>query len=288
VASIRDDEVRLVADADPEVQETVCPGDLLGVARLPLRNTRPFPARVRRLALDLREAWNGKPDAADDPAITVRDKYDDQADAYADLGAEELEAGLDEAIRRNVVPGGRVLVVGSGSGRECFALARAGFVVTGLDFAPAMIEKSTAEAGRREIEVEFRLGDVRGEEFGETPYDAILFTYDVYSFLPSRDARIAALARMRSILAPTGHLFLSARQVRTVYGRFVLSLQWISGRGRGEWGDSHTRWVDGAGELRRSFVRVFSPQRLTAEIDAGGFELRGWRRGHGTLVPRLL
>jgi len=288
VASIDDGVVSLTADADPDLRETARLDEVLGVARLRRRHPGPFGARVRRLALDLREAWTGTPDPADDPALTVRDKYDEQADAYAGLGAEELEAGLEETIRRRVAKGARILVIGSGSGRECFALARAGFLVTGLDFAPAMVESATAEAHRRKLQVEFRLGDVRGKEFGETPYDAILFTYDVYSFLPSRDIRVATLVRLRSILTPEGRLFLSARRLQSLYSRAVLGLQWIAGRGRGEWGDSHTRWITGTGDLRRSFVRVFSPRRIAVEINEGGFELERWSRGHGILAPRLL
>jgi SAM-dependent methyltransferase len=287
VASMDGTELRLTADADPQLLETAQWDDVLGVARLPRRQTGPFNARLRRFALDLREAWTAAPDAADDPALTVRDKYDDQAEAYAGSGSAELEPGLDEMIRRNIVAGARILVIGSGSGRECFALARNGFGVTGLDFAPAMIESSTAEALRLDLPVDFLLGDVRGEDLGQTPYDAILFTYDVYSFLPSRDDRIAALIRMRSILAAEGRLFLSARRLQSVYGRLILGLQWVAGRGHGEWGDSHTRWINGAGDLRRSFVRVFSPHGLAAEVDAGGFELTDWRRGHGVLIPRL-
>lgn len=288
IASIAGGRLRLVADSDAELQETADREDLLGVARLPRKRTRSFGARARRIALDLREAWGAAADPAADPARTVRDKYDDQAAAYADSAAEGLEAGLDSAIRRNVATGARILVVGSGSGLECFALAGAGYRVTGLDFAPSMVDRSTIEARRRDLQIEFRLGDVRGEEFGETPYDAILFTYDVYSFLPSRAARVAALIRMRSILTPEGRLFLSARQVRSFYGRLVLGLQWVARSGRCEWGDSHTRWINASGDLRRSYVRVFSPRRLAAEIDAGGFELKTWRRGHGILVPRLL
>jgi len=288
VTSRSNGELKLAADADPDLQETAPSDEVLGVARLARQRRGPFNARARRLALDLREAWTAAPDPADDPASTVREKYDEQADAYAGSGTQEMEPGLEQAICQSVAAGARILVVGSGSGRECFALARAGFGVTGLDFAPAMIERSTAEAQRLELQVEFRLGDLRGEDFGETPYDAILFTYDVYSFLPSRDNRIAALARMRSILTSEGRLFLSARRVQSVYGQAVLGLQWIAGRGRREWGDSHTRWINGAGDLRRSFVCVFSPRRLAAEIDEGGFELKSWRRGHGILVPRLL
>jgi 2-polyprenyl-3-methyl-5-hydroxy-6-metoxy-1,4-benzoquinol methylase len=178
--------------------------------------------------------------------------------------------------------------VGSGSGRECFALAREGFVVTGLDFAPAMVERARAGARRRGLAVEFRLGDVRSEALPDAPFDAVLFTYDVYSFLPTRDGRIDALRRVRGNLSPQGSLFLSARRLRSAYGGALLGLQWVAARGRVEWGDSHTRYLSSDGRLRRSFVHLFSSRRLRAEIEAAGFAQESWRRAHGVLVPRLL
>ena len=137
-----------------------------------------------------------------------------------------------------------------------------------------------------ELEIDFVLGDVRDGRFGEATYSAVLFTYDVYSFLPRRDQRIEVLRRLRSLLRTPGSCFVSARRIGSSYDRLVLSQQWAARAGRGEWGDSHTRWIDTAGKLRRSYVRVFTPGQLGAEFAAAGMRLQDWKAGHGLLTPR--
>lgn len=285
VRSVSGDRLDLVADADSSTAHRARTDDVIGVAQLPsVRYSRRL-ARFRRLSLDLREAWQHGPDPAADPAATVLDKYDQQAAFYVDSSAPELEPGLADRIRRHVPERERVLVIGSGVGRECFALARAGWRVTGVDFAPAMIEEARRGASLRELEVEFLLGDIRNQPLERSSYAAVLFTYDVYSFLPGQQARREVLQRLRAILRPAGHVFLSARRIRSTYERFILGQQWVAGRGRGEWGDSHTRWIATDGTLRRSYVRAFTPAQLEAEVVVAGFRLVEWQAGHGLLRP---
>ena len=285
VRSVTKERLRLVADADPTASCDARPDEVLGVARLPSRRPRPALTRLRRRILDTREAWLCGPDPASDPARTVLEKYDNQATFYVDSGAPDLESGLAERIRRCVPQGERFLVVGSGTGRESLALARGGWRVTGVDFAPAMVEQAKAEAARNGLEIEFLLGDVRNQDFGGASYAAVLFTYDVYSFIPRYAQRLGVLRNLRSMLQAPGHIFLSARRVRSIYDRAVLVQQWVARGGRGECGDSHTRWIATDGTLRRSYVRVFTRAQLDAEFAAAGLRLHDWQAGHGLLSP---
>ncbi len=283
VSAVDGERYHLGADADPEISQTVSNSELIGVARLPVRPWSRSRARRRRRRLDLREAWSARPDSADDLATTVRDKYQSQAPFYVDSTAPEIESSLAARIHRQVPAGGRILVIGSGAGRECFGLARAGWQVTGLDFAPAMVEHARREATRHGLQIEFMLGDVRDYELGQNSFDAALFTYDVYSFIPGRNERVAALSRLRTVLRNDGTVFVSARRERSSYERRILVLQWFARGCRGERGDSHTRWIATDGRLRRSFVRVFSLPELRAECAAAGFGLEDWEAGHGRL-----
>jgi hypothetical protein len=119
-----------------------------------------------------------------------------------------------------------------------------------------------------------------------TSLGAIVFTYDVYSFLPGRAARIDVLRRMRRWLASDAALFLSARRATSWYQRSILTLQHAVQDTAGEWGDSHTRWIATNGEMRRSFLRVFTDRDLASEARAAGFEIGTWEGGHAMLRPR--
>lgn len=276
-------DVSITADADPAPLRCLTARDLLGrVERAPPR--RVWSGTLVRTFLDLREAIVAGPDAVGDRAETVRDKYDDQAVHYDRPASEGIEERLAARILDRVPRGGRVLVAGSGAGREAFALERLGFRVTGVDFSPRMVAAAQAEAVQRGSSVTFVEADLRSHDEAPSSFVAVVFTYDVYSFVPGRDDREALLRRLCGWLVPGGVLFLSARRTHGAWDRAVLSLQWLARAARGgseAWGDSHTRWLDASGTLRRSFVHVFTDRRLDREASAAALRRVSWEGGHG-------
>jgi SAM-dependent methyltransferase len=277
----------VTADADPAPPRPVTSGDLLGrIERAPRR--RPFRRSMVRTWLDLREAAAG-PDRVDDVAQTVRRKYDDQAVHYDRLEGALLDPGLAARVLARVVRGGRVLVAGSGAGREAFELERLGYTVTGVDFSPRMVEAATAEAARRGSSVTFKSADLRRHDEPAGSLGAVVFTYDVYSFVPGLRDRQALLTRLRRWLAEDGVVFLSARRTQRPWDHAVLGLQWLARAARLRacaWGDSHTRWLDASGNLRRSFIHVFTDRGLDREVGAANLRRISWEAGHGLFVPR--
>ncbi len=281
-------EAAVTADADPEPPHTLTIGELLG--RIEPSPPRRTPSRsIARTWLDLLEAVAAGPDEADDPASTVREKYDDQAVHYVRVETDPIDPSLRARLLAAVPCGARVLVAGSGSGREVFALERLGYDASGVDFSPRMVAVARTEAARRGSSATFSAADLRSHDEPAGSLRAVVFTYDVYSFLPLTRDRVAFLTRLRRWLAPGGVVFLSARRARGFWGRTVLSVQWLAraARGRaGEWGDSHTRWLDVSGRVRRSFVRVFTDGRLDREAGAAGLCRVAWDDGHGLFVQR--
>lgn len=273
--------LRCHGDADPESAFVVEHEHVLGGIALPSRSVTPREREAHRLELDVREAIAGGPDEAG--AESVKTKYDAQADFYVGSSAG-MDPDLVRRLESSTPAGGRVLVLGSGVGTECFCLAERGFRVTGVDFAPKMVHHASAEAERRDLSVEFVLGDVR--RFGEEAprFDTVLFTYDVYSFLPDPAERRATLESLRSRLAAPGAVFLSARRVRRDHERTILTLQRVAGKAARQ-GDSHTRWVDASGRVRRSFVHLFEADELDEEVRSAGFRTIEWQAGHGLLKP---
>jgi len=286
VARDDDESVSLVADADPGMSATVSRREVLARASLPRLAPNPRRSARRRRALDLREAWRERPDPAEDPATTVLDKYESQATYYAQAAGQDIDPALRLRIRRQLPSGASVLVVGSGAGRESFALAEDGLRVVGIEFSPAMVRSSATEATRRGLDVAFLQADVREHAARAASLDGVLFTYDVYSFLPGSRERVELLRRIRSWLRPGGCVFLSARRLLSFYDRLILSLQWLALQrsGEAEWGDSHTRWIPDDGRLCRSFVHVFSPEQLRHETGSAGFRMGRWEGGHSVLT----
>jgi len=286
---VRRGHAALVADADPAAPRPVGRESLLGRIA-PGSRRRALSGSIARAALDVYEAAAFGPDPVPDPAVTVRLKYDDQAVHYDRVEDGALDPGLAARIAGRVPRGARVLVAGSGVGREAFALEAMGYQVAGVDFAQRMVDAAKAEATRRGSAATFAADDLRSHDVPAGSLAAVVFTYDVYSFVPDRRARVALLVRMRGWLARDGVIFLSARRTRGVWDRAVLTLQWLARAARftaNAWGDSHTRWLDASGTLRRSYVHVFTDRRLNREAGTAGLRLVAWDAGHGLFMPKV-
>ena len=80
---------------------------------------------------------------------------------------DELVAAL--APRR----GERWLDVATGTGEIALRAAEAGGDVTAIDIAPRMIERAEAKAGRRGLEIDFRVGDCARLPYADSAFDVV-------------------------------------------------------------------------------------------------------------------
>lgn len=279
----------LRGDADPAESFLVDPDQVLGRVETSRLVCSRAQRAARRCFLDLREAIVGEARPPEgDTSETVRLKYESQAPFYAAARIPEIDPALLEWMRRRLPADGPVLVAGSGTGRECMALARTGREVTGVDFSAEMVRQARESAGAEGVRIRYLCEDLRSHREQAGSLAGILFTYEVYSFLPRKEDRIRLLERMRNWLAPGGALFLSARRVTRVYDRLLLSVHWlVKGRRAGRvWGDTHTRYIGPDGVLHRSFVHAFTERGLRREAREAGLREEEWREGHGVWSPK--
>jgi SAM-dependent methyltransferase len=159
--------------------------------------------------------------------------------------------------------------------------------VTGIDFSREMIARARHQAEQLGLSVTFEAADLRDCRVAPGSLGGVVFTYEVYSFLPTARERIDLLRAMASWLEPGGRIFLSARRLLSFYEALVLSIQWLRGGvwRRGSWGDSHTRWIAPDGSLRRSFIHIFPERRLKRELLEAGLRVGDFQGGHWSLSP---
>jgi SAM-dependent methyltransferase len=285
VTEVRPDgTILLQGDADSAGSVATTGAGILARALLPPRRVRESWRMMHRLRLELVEAFRAAHDelADADPAGSIRHKYDRQASYYADSARDDISKSLLSRITASLPQGGRLLVIGSGTGRECFALRKAGYLVSGIDFSTAMLESSRRTAKERNLEIEFTEADIRQHQEPSGLLSGILFTYGVYSFIPGAADRITVLRKIAGWLQPGGRIFLSARLVRRPYERLPLTLQWMRSGGLkpSEWGASHTRYITPDGVFHRSFVHCLTLNRLLREVQAAGLAASAYREGH--------
>lgn len=128
-----------------------------------------------------------------------------QSARYNDLIAlaDPLLRGDLDYYLRSIPPGAHVLELGCGSGRVALALAQKGYSVTGIDIAPAMLNR--AKAKRRELpaaaskRVRFVLGDMVTLRLSRT-FDAVIAPYYTFNHVEG-ERRVQALAAIARHLA---------------------------------------------------------------------------------------
>lgn len=120
----------------------------------------------------------------------------------------ELMASERVLLTHVARPPSRILVVGSGAGRDLVAYASLGFDVTGIEPAPLAArasEQALASRGLRGSVVNAFAEDVALDG----RFDTIVFSYFCYGYIPVAARRIALLQRLRGNLTDRGTIAIS-------------------------------------------------------------------------------
>ena len=210
----------------------------------------------------------------------VRDKYGrtGEVSRYSSLAVAATEAFELELVARHVQPGGSILDIGCGAGREAIGFARAGFRVVGIDIAPAMVDASRQNARALGLTIDFRIQSATNLDECPDTYDGVFFSGS-FQHVPGRALRVDTLRRIGRSLKPDGALILAVSyreplgllsRTRLVDVLRVLGTK-ISGAARfGEPGDGYMRDVSDASDSREPiFFHTFRrPQDVRSEIEA--------------------
>jgi ubiquinone/menaquinone biosynthesis C-methylase UbiE len=227
----------------------------------------------------------------------VREKYDQPSEiqAYSSTIAEGLDPAESEAIQ-SFKPGGTILDIGCGAGREAVALAVSGFKVVAIDISPSMIERARQNASAKGVEIEFYAMGADTLAFPPEVFDGVFIGWEIYGHIPGRHRRIDALRRVRQLLERDGILlFLQSWRGYTTWvsrARLVDSLRRF-GRlvfrdSLSEPGDDLLRGVTASGAyLPFAFYHHFhDAQEIQLELEAGGFVASHTADGRWICRPR--
>src|SRR5262245_37625440 len=111
-------------------------------------------------------------------------------------------------------PGQRVLDVACGSGNSALVAARRYCEVTGLDFAPPLLEHARARAAAEGSKIDFRVGDAQALPFADASFDVVLSTFGVM-FAPDQEKAAGELLR---VCRPGGKIGLAAWSPEGMFG----------------------------------------------------------------------
>jgi SAM-dependent methyltransferase len=191
--------------------------------------------------------------------------------------ASGLMAWEEELVTRFFQVGDRVLVVGSGTGRDLIALAERGYKVAGVE--PSWRARAVAEKAMRQRDLS---AEVAGAFFEDAtiagPFEAIVFSYYCYCYIPQSERRVAILRKAATLLAPGGRIFVSYF-ARTRGSPPLSAVARVAARlSRSDWRpqEGDVLYPLAAGDRARPlfhFEHVFVPGEVDAEGAAAGLRV---------------
>jgi SAM-dependent methyltransferase len=105
----------------------------------------------------------------------------------------------------------RVLDAAAGIGTQLFGLASRGHRLCGNDLSAGAISRARAESVLRGVPAAFTVADMRALPYADDSLDAVVCADNAVAHLESPHDLTAALAEMRRVVRPGGHVLVSTR-----------------------------------------------------------------------------
>jgi SAM-dependent methyltransferase len=180
-------------------------------------------------------------------------------------GLMEWEKPIVGALKPNSVIG----IVGCGAGRDLIPLARMGFTVDGVDISPRAIRLAKEFMAKADVAVDVYCADASEFVFPRPQYDAFIFSWFTYSYIPHAHRRIKALANLRDKLSAAGTVTLSFHRYN---GRGIHMSQIAALVGRVTLNPDPPKPGDDFGRSL-SYQHHFKHQEIVDEATAAGYDV---------------
>ncbi len=197
-------------------------------------------------------------------------------------GRWSAESGLlaweKDFYLKQLSPGGRVLLVGCGGGRDLIGLIEAGYRADGLDIAPEALARCHENLARRGFAARLFEGSLEeAMARSDERYDAVVFAWLAYGYVLESGRRARTLRVAASLLKPRGRILLTyiprAREPSRWPIRAARTMALLS---RSDWRPEFGDVIEISkpnGETRFHVEHRFAPDEVPAEAKAAGLEV---------------
>lgn len=159
------------------------------------------------------------------PEEIILKEYSDpaQINRYKNVGLWKAEEIL---VEKYFPMGGEILDIGCGAGRTTVALAKKGFVVTGIDLMPQMIEATQGQAQAHGVSLVLHTMDASRLAFPDDFFDGALFSFNGFESIPDKGKRELTLREVARVLRPGACFILTARS-GVAFGKRWIAWVWM-------------------------------------------------------------
>ncbi len=142
---------------------------------------------------------------------------------YTELGFQWLSLRKSSVITENELTyltgllkkGWKILDMACGYGRFSIPLAAMGYRVEGIDITPVFIEKAKEEAKKRNLNIEFRVGDMKSLPYEDSSFDSVICMWNAFSELAQEQEQVCTILEIYRVLKKDGLAIVEVRNHRS-------------------------------------------------------------------------
>lgn len=214
----------------------------------------------------------------DDLRRAIAQSWDQLGPGDDDLsGLMPWEQGL---YARFLKTADRILLVGSGAGRDLVGLLKLGYRVEGLDVASRAVAHSRRMLEKERLTAELHTGPIETVELPGR-FDAFIFSWCCYSYIPQLATRVGVLCKVKAQLNPGGRILISYIPAERAPRLLAIRLTRFAGRiTLSDWRPEPGDVVVASGDWRGiHYEHQFSASDFEKEARAAGFRVVFHERG---------
>jgi SAM-dependent methyltransferase len=222
-----------------------------------------------------------------DLRAAIRQEWDEAEASSGDDIAFGLMRWEREFYLRFLKPEERVLVVGSGAGRDLLALLQLGYRAAGVDVSARFTATARAQLQQRGWDAPLYTGAIEATAV-PGQFDAVIFSWFCYSYIPQSATRIHALRELGDHLDPGGRILVTYVPAEGSPRRLPIGLARLAARvSRSDWRPEYgdTIHLADRGRYFQHYEHQFTREALEEEARAAGLTVVFHERGEvGTAV----
>ncbi len=149
-------------------------------------------------------------------AKTPKEFYTELGDEWLSRRKSSVQTEKELAYLTGLLKKGcKILDLACGYGRFAIPLAAMGYNVEGIDITPIFIEKAIDEAKKRNLNIEFSVGDMKRLHYPDNSFDSVICMWNAFSELSQEQDQVRVIVEIYRVLKSNGMGIVEVRNHRS-------------------------------------------------------------------------